>query len=42
MCLPALGMFYNLSHPYNNSSAFTITLMQYEHLMLHLSRISSY
>ena len=30
--LPALVWSYNLSHPYNSSSAFTIILMQYEYL----------
>ena len=37
--LPALVFSYDLSYPCNNSSAFTIILMQYKFLTLHLCRI---
>ena len=37
--LPALVLSYNLPQTYNNSSAFTVILMQYKYLMLYLCRI---
>ena len=40
--LLALVLSYNFSHPFNNTSALTIILMQYKYLTLHLCRIWSY